>query len=218
MQAISDLLGLPPKDLEDSFSGVLPYSAADLIRSLAEVNGQTLIASCFAGRVRPRLAEEEEDAFRHALNRGVCVAMFFPFTSKSGSTARRSYSEPLTNHHKETWRTVVRFWKMLRSLIGDSKLGNVRLYRPSVDAGNVLFPPIFHRPALLCERVSGRATKVALYTWIQAEANDGFYPIGGRSLETPDTQAEAWELFFGDVYRKWDEGGTLSDGDHYWRE
>ena len=56
-----------------------------------------------------------------------------------------------------------------------------------------------------------------LYTWTQGPENDGFYKVGGRSVEETEIQAEAWELFFGDVYRRWDETGELPDGDSYWQ-
>jgi hypothetical protein len=217
MEVMSELLQLPFKELEESFStGVLPFSTADFVRALARSSGKGLIASCFAGRVRARLLDEDEEALREAVRANVSVAIFFPFPLDSVAGAKAKYAQPLTNHHREAWRTVVKFWKILRSFVQDSAQGQVKLYHPRLAGGaNVLFPPIFHRPTLLCERVNGR-TKVDFYTWTQGSENDGFYKIGGRSLEDSEAQAEAWELFFGDVYDQWNETGELPDGDSYW--
>ena len=62
MQVMSELLGVELKELEESFSGIVPAAAPDLIRSLAGSPGQSLIASCFTGRVR-RPLQDVEDAF-----------------------------------------------------------------------------------------------------------------------------------------------------------
>jgi hypothetical protein len=215
MRAMSELLKVPFKELEESFSGVLPFSTADLVRNLATAPGQGLIASCFAGRVRSQMLEEDRDAFREALRHDVSVAIFFPFLLVS--TAERLYSEVLTNHHRIVWRSVVAFWKDLRSLDDGSDSTKVKLYRPLVTGGaSVLCPPMFHRSTLLCERANGR-TKVDLYTWTQGSENDGFYGVGGRSLEDSEFQAQAWELFFGGVFDHWNEKGELPEGDAYWQ-
>ena len=217
MQAMSELLCLPLKELEDSFSGILPFSTADLIRNLAKTSGEGLIASCFTGRVKSRLLEEDEDALREAVNAKVSVAIFFPFPLESIAAAKQEYSAGLSNNHRVAWRTVVNFWKALRSLCENSELAQVKLYRPRlVGGGNVLFPPIFHRSTLLCERTNGR-TKVELYTWTQGKESDGFYRINDRSLEDSESQAGAWELFFGDVFDQWSETGKLIESDLYWQ-
>ena len=158
---MSELLSLPAKELEESFSpGALPFSAADFVRTLAGTSGQGLIASCFAGRVRPRLREEDEDALREAVSKNVSVAIFFPFPLHSAATVKHQSVEALTFHHREAWRSVVKFWRILRSFTEDADLSKVKLFRPSVTGGaNVVFPPMFHRSTLLCERINGR-TKV----------------------------------------------------------
>ena len=216
MEVISELLKLPIKELKESFSGVLPFSTADLIRGLSGTGGEALIASCFTGRVRVSLLEEDEEALREAINHRVSIAIFFPFTAHSGSSAKPEYAEGLTAHHREAWRSIVKFWKVLRSL-GEESVQRVKLFRPRLETGaNVLFPPIFHRPTLVCERAMGRTT-IDLYTWTQEPNLDGFYRITGRSLESTEVQAEAWELFYGDVFAHWAESGELADGDSYWQ-
>lgn len=219
MNAMSELLGISIQELQESFStGVLPSAASDLFRFLAKAPGQGLIASCFAGRVRPKLFQEDEEALREAIKGKVTMAIFFPFPLASALSAQNEYSDALTSQYRHVWRTVVKFWKMLRSL-DDSAQSAVKLYRPrTVDGGaNVLFPPMFHRATLLCERDRGR-TKSALYTWTQGTESDGFYRVEGRSLEDSQQQAEAWELFFGNVYDRWNETGELpDDGDSYWQ-
>lgn len=217
MHTMSEILYLPLKDLEESFSGVLPFSPADLIRALAKTSGEGLIASCFTGRVKSEPFEEDADALREAVNAKVSVAIFFPFPLESIAAAKQEYAAGLTNNHRVAWRTAVKFWKALRSLCENSELAQVKLYRPKLEGGaNVLFPPIFHRSTLLCERENGR-TKVELYTWTQGKESDGFYKISGRSLEDTESQAEAWELFFGDVFDQWSETGMLPEGDLYWQ-
>jgi hypothetical protein len=216
MQAASDLLDLPLKDLKESFSGILAYSTADFIRGLARVPNPVLIAGCFAGRVRSQLMEEDESALREALNSNVSMAMFFPFTLEYATAAPPEYADGLSGNHRNTWRSLVRFLKILRTF-GEPASRRVKLYRPGLTAAaNVLFPPIFHRPTLLCERVNGRP-RVQLYSWTQGSEYDGFYGIGGRSLEDGEVQAEAWQLFFGEVFERWTETGELPDGDEYWR-
>ncbi|MHB1865539.1 MAG: hypothetical protein ACYCPS_05295 [Candidatus Saccharimonadales bacterium] len=217
MQAMSELLYLSLKELEESFSGVLPYSTADLIRNLAKTSGEGLIASCFTGRVKSKMLEEDEDALREAVNAKVSVAIFFPFPLESIAAVKQEYSAGLTNNHQVAWRTVVKFWKALRSFCENPESAKVKLYRPKLEGGaNVLFPPIFHRSTLLCERTNGR-TKAELYSWTQGEESDGFYRISGRSLENSEDQAAAWELFFGDVFDQWSETGKLAEGDLYWQ-
>jgi hypothetical protein len=99
---------------------------------------------------------------------------------------------------------------------GEESDHRVKLYRPRLTVGaNLLFPPIFHRPTLLCEQANGR-NKVNLYSWTQGSEYDGFFEIGGRSLEDSELQAEAWELYFGDVFEQWSETGELPEGDAYW--
>jgi hypothetical protein len=216
MNAISILLGLALKDLKDSFSGILAYSTADFIRGLARSPNPVLIAGCFAGRVRSQLLEEDEDALREALNKNVSLAMFFPFTLEYATAARADYAEGLSGNHRSTWRSLVRFLKILRTF-GEAASHRVKLYRPALTSGaNVLFAPIFHRPTLLCERANGR-TKVQLYSWTQGSEYDGFYGIGGRTLEDSEVQAEAWQLYFGRVFDQWGETGELIDTDTYWR-
>lgn len=113
---------------------------------------------------------------------------------------------------------MVRFWKTLRSFADDSHHTNVKLYRMRSRGGaNVLFPPMFHRSTLLCERGSGR-TKLDLYTWTQGPERDGFFTIRDRSLEDTERQAELWELFFGDIFNHWSDTGELLEGDSYWQE
>jgi hypothetical protein len=87
---------------------------------------------------------------------------------------------------------------------------------PTTIDANLLFPPIFHRPTFLCEQANGR-NKVNLYSWTQGSEYDGFFGIGGRSLEDSELQAEAWELYFGAVFEQWSETDELSEGDAYWR-
>ena len=216
MKAVSEVLGLPLKDLKESFSGILAYSTADFIRGLARLPNPVLIAGCFAGRVRSQLLEEDEGALREALNRNVSLAMFFPFMLEYATAARAEYAEGLSGNHRNTWRSLVRFLKILRTF-GEEASRRVKLYRPGLTSGaNVLAAPIFHRPTLLCERANGR-TKVQLYSWTQGSEYDGFYGIGGRTLEDSDVQAEAWQLFFGGVFERWIETGELPDGDAYWR-
>lgn len=218
MWAISEILNVPPRELEESFSpGVLPFSAADLIRSLARSSEQGLIASCFPGRVRARLLEEDEDALRQAIQGTVSVAIFFPFPLESLTAAGAEYAQALTNNHREVWRSIVKFWKIIRSFSPDSAGTKVRLYRPRDTGGaNVLLPPMFYRPTLLCDRRNG-ITKVDLYTWTQGDEHDGFYRIGGRSLEDSEFQAEAWELFFGGIFSHWSKRGDLPECDEYWQ-
>jgi hypothetical protein len=216
LQAIAELLSVQFKELEESFStGVLPSAASDLIRLLAETQGQGLIASCFAGRVRPKLFSEDEEALREAVEKGVAIAIFFPFTKGWNSIANSEYADALSHQHREAWRSTVKFWRMIRSFSSSPDHSLVRLYRPQVEASNVLFPPMFHRPTLLCERINGR-TKVEFYNWAQGPENDGFFKISGRSLEESDVQAESWELFFGEVFEHWTETGELASGDSYW--
>lgn len=214
--AMSDLLKLPLRELEESFStGVLPSAVADLLRALALSSGEGLVAICVAGRVRAKLFPEDEEALMDALNHKVSLAIFFPFPLDSATTGE--YAAALTHQHREVWRTVVKFWKMLRSITKEPlRTQRIRLYQPGVASANMLFPPMFHRPTLLCERVAGRTT-VDLYSWTQGTENDGFYRIGGRSIEDTDVQAEAWELYFGGVYEQWNETGELPDGDSYWQ-
>jgi hypothetical protein len=215
MRAMSGILELPLAELEESFStGVLPCGAGDLLRNLAP--GQGLIAACFTGRVKPKLFPEDETALREALGSHVRLAIFFPFPLDSASPAKAEYAEALNHHHRDAWRSVVKFWKLLRSFVRDANPTTVKLYHPRVKAANILFPPIFHRPTLLCERAEGR-TKVDLYSWTQGKENDGFYKISDRSVEDADLQAEAWELFFGGVYAHWNDTGELPDGDTYWQ-
>jgi hypothetical protein len=217
MKAMSEILSLPLKELEDSFSGALPFSTADLLRDLARTPGEGLIASCFTGRIRSRLLEEDEEALREAVNAHVSVAIFFPFTLESAVTTKPEYSAFFRNNHWEVWRTVVKFWTDLRWLCEDSKKSQVKLYWPKlVGGGNVLFPPIFHRPTLLCEKTNGRI-KIDLFSWTQESESDGLYRIAGRSLETTDYQATAWELFFGGIFEHWTETGVLAEGDPYWQ-
>ena len=219
MLAISEILALPLKELEESFSpGPVPFSVADFVRALAATAGQGLIASCFAGRIRPSLFDEDEEALREAFGKSVVLAIFFPFPLTPAPTVKHPYSDALSSHHRDAWRSVVKFWKLLRSLSPDPNSSAVKLFHPwGVTGGaNVVFPPMFYRPALLCERVNGR-TKVDLYSWTQGDKYDAFYGISGRSVEPGELQAEAWELFFGDVYQRWDETGELPDGDSYWR-
>jgi hypothetical protein len=215
MVAMSELLRLPLKDLQESFSGVLPYSTADLVRNLAKTQGEGLIAGCFAGRVRPRLLEEDEHALREAITSNVSMALFFPFPLDAGISTHE-YAEDFTSNYREVWRTVVKFWKILRSFGKEGNPAKVRLYRPKTTGPNMVFPPMFHRPTLLCERVNG-TTKIDLLTWTQGSDNDGFYKIGGRSIETGETQMEAWELYFGGVLEHWSETGELPEGDSYWQ-
>lgn len=217
MQAISELLNLPLSELNESFStGAIPFSAADLIRNLAKSSGQGLIASCFGGRVRARLLEEDEDALRAAIQGTLSVAIFFPASLHSVTTASPQYADAFANNHREVWRTVVRYWRLLRSFCQNPRSTKVMLYRPRhTVTANILLPPMFYRPALLCERVNG-ITKVDLYTWTQGSEHDGFYRIGGRSLEESDFQAEAWELFFGEIFNNWSKTGTLPEADAYW--
>jgi hypothetical protein len=217
LTVISELLGILPRELEESFStGVLPTAAADLIRLLSTARGQGLIASCFAGRVRPKLFPEDEDALREAINSKVSVAIFFSFPLGSTASAKAEYADALTHQHRDVWRSVVKFWKMLRSFSQESTGTAVKLYRPIVGSANVLFPPIFHRPTLLCERLAGR-TKVDLYNWAQGSEHDGFYTMTGRSVEDTQFQSESWELYFGGIYERWNETGQLADGDSYWQ-
>lgn len=215
MQAISNLLKMPLKELKESFAGILPFSTADFIRGLARSPNRVLIASCFAGRVRSQLLDEDEAALREAFNGNVSLAMFFPFTLESATTAKPQYAEGLSSNHRQVWHSLVRLQRILRSF-GEAVTHRVKLYRPRLAVGaNVLFPPIFHRPTLLCERANGR-TKMSLYSWTQSSEYDGFYGIGGRSLEDSELQAEAWELYFGDVFNQWNATGELTDGDAYW--
>ena len=213
---MSDLLKLPLRDLEESFStGVLPSAVADLLGALARSPGEGLVAICAAGRVRTKLFPEDEEALMDALNHKVSLAIFFPFPLDSTFTGE--YAAALTHQHREVWRTVVKFWKMLRALTKEPRrTQRIKLYQPRAASANMLFPPMFHRPTLLCERVAGR-TNVDLYSWTQGNENDGFYRIGGRSIEDTDVQAEAWELYFGGIYEQWNETGDLPDGDSYWQ-
>jgi hypothetical protein len=97
---------------------------------------------------------------------------------------------------------------MFRSLDHES-IGTANLYRQTISGGaNVLFPPMFHRPPLLCERVSG-ITKRDLYTWTQEQEKVGSYGIGGRSLEDAAFQTDTWEQYFGDICDRWTQAGTL---------
>ena len=98
----------------------------------------------------------------------------------------------------------------------DPNSASVRLYRPIPETTALLFPPMFHRATLLCERNDG-VSKVELYTWTQEEKKDGFYTVSGRVLEDAEIQAESWELFFGDVFEHWSQTGELPEGDSYWR-
>jgi hypothetical protein len=215
MGAMSTLLCVPLKELQESFSGVLPFSTADLVRNLARAEGEGLIAGCFAGRVRPRLLDEDEHALREAITRNVSVAIFFPFPLDAG-TSKHQYAEDFTSNYREVWRTVVKFWKILRSFGSEETPAKVKLYRPRTSGPSMAFPPMFYRPTLLCERANG-TTKVDLLSWTQGSDNDGFYKIGGRSIETTETQLEAWELYFGGVLEHWSETGELPDGDSYWQ-
>lgn len=214
MRAISELLDLNLKELEESFSGVAPASAADVIQSLAEVASQCLIASCFTGRVRLPLPEMKE-ALREAIKSGMRVAIFFPFPKDLKSPAKPEYAESLMHQHRDAWRSIVEYWKVLRSFAPESS-STVKLYCPITESANVLFPPMFHRSTLLCERTEG-VTKVELYTWTQGEKSDGFFTVAGRSLEDADMQTDRWKLFFGDIFERWSETGDLPDGDAYWQ-
>jgi len=218
LQAMQELLKVEIKELEDSFStGLLPSSAAaDLIRALAESPAQGLIASCFAGRVRPRLFQEDEDALREAILKGTCFAIFFPYTYDSIPPAQGEYAEALMHQHREVWRSVLKYWRMLRSFDQDGSRATIKLYRPIVGGANVMFPPIFHRSTLLCERIDGR-TKVNHMTWAQTSESDVFAKTGTRTLEDNDYQMESWELFFGGIFDHWVETGELLDGDCYWK-
>jgi hypothetical protein len=150
-----------------------------------------------------------------ALNHKVSLAIFFPFPLDSTFTGQ--HAAALTFQHREVWRTVVKFWKMLRSLTKEpQRTQGIKLYRPRATSANMLFPPMFHRPTLLCERIGGR-TNVDLYSWSQGNENDGFFRIGGRSIEDTDVQAEAWELYFGGIFEQWNETGDLPDSDPYWQ-
>ena len=214
MRAISVLLEVDLKELEESFSGVAPAAAADLIRSLGEAPGHSLIASCFTGRVRLPFPQDKE-ALREAISGSMSVAIFFPFPKDSNSPAKSEYAEALVHQHRDAWRSIVEYWKVLRSFSAESGSA-VRLYRPITESANVLFPPIFHRSTLLCERNEG-VTKVELYTWTQEEKRDGFYTVAGRSLEDADMQIDRWKLFFGDIFARWSQTGELPEGDSYWR-
>ena len=216
-QVISELLSLPMPELKHSFSvGVLPSSAADIFRELASPPGQGLIASCFTGRVRPDLFPEDEEALREAFEKSLGMAIFFPYPLESATQARDVYSATLTQQHRDVWRTVVKFWKMMRSIAPDPNAPTVKLYRPRITESSVLFPPAFHRSTLFCKRDRGRI-KVDLYTWTQGPESDGLFKVADRSLEDSAKQREFWELFFGDVYEKWCETGELVDGDSYWQ-
>ncbi len=214
MRAISELLNVDLKELEESFSGVAPASAADVIRSIAEVASRCLIASCFTGRVRMPHPEMKE-ALREGIKAGMRVAIFFPFSRDLKSPAKPEYAEPLMHQHRDAWRSIVEYWKVLRSFAPESD-STVKLYRPITESANVLFPPMFHRSTLLCERTEG-VTKVELYTWTQGEKSDGFFTVGGRSLEDADMQTDRWKLFFGDIFERWSETGELPEGDAYWQ-
>jgi hypothetical protein len=217
LQVISRLLDVPHKELEESFSGALPYSTVDVVGRLTRTQGQGLIAACFAGRVRPKLFEEDQKALREAITRNVWIAMFFPFPLIAASPAKHAYADDFVSNYREVWRTVVKFWKLLRSFATDAESAKVKLYRPkNTQEQNVIFPPMFHRPTLVCERVHG-TTAVDLFAWTQGSEHDGFYPIKGRSIEDTPTQAQAWELYFGGVYERWNETGELPDGDGYWQ-
>ena len=214
MEAMSKVLRVPIQDIQESFSGVLPFSTADLVRNLARTQGQGLIAGCFAGRVRPRLLEEDEHALRDAVTRNLSVALFFPFPLESAPD--HQYAQDFVSNYREVWRTVVRFWKILRSFGSEHTPAKVKLYRPKPSGSTMVFPPMFHRPTLLCERVNG-VTKVDLYSWTQGSESDGFYRIGGRSIEPTETQQHSWELYFGGVFDHWSETSELCDGDSYWQ-
>jgi hypothetical protein len=215
--AISDVTKLPTSDLKASFSvGAIASSAADQFRALAASSGQGLIASCFAGKVRQKLFPEDEEALTEALNDKVSMAIFFPFVLTSSAPARTEFVAELTAQHMAVWRTVVKFWRMLRNLAGESNRCKVMLYRPRIVGGaNVLFPPMFHRSTLFCERERGR-TKIDLFTWTQGEESDGLFGVGERSVERRDDHIEAWELFFGDIFEHWCEIGELKESDSYW--
>jgi hypothetical protein len=214
--AMSELLKLPLSELEESFStGVLPSAVADLLGALARCPGDGLVAICAAGRVRAKLFPEDEEALVDALNHKVSLAIFFPFPLDS--TFAGQYAAALTQQHREVWRTVVKFWKLVRSLTKEPRRSQrIKLYQPRAVSANMLFPPMFHRSTLLCERVAGR-TNVDLYSWTQGSEHDGFYRIAGRSIEDTDVQAAAWELYFGGIYERWNETGDLLDGDSYWQ-
>lgn len=214
MRAISELLDVNLKDLEESFSGVAPASAADVIQSMAEIAGRCLIATCFTGRVRLPLPEMKE-ALRKAIKAGVQLAIFFPFPRDLRSSAKSKYAEPLMHQHRDAWRSIVEYWKVLRSFAPESS-STVKLYRPTTESANILFPPMFHRSTLLCERTEG-VTKVELYTWTQGEKSDGFFTVAGRSLEDADMQIDRWKLFFGDILERWSETSELPEADAYWQ-
>lgn len=217
LQAMQALLGVELRELEESFStGVLPSSAADLIRAYPQSSAQALIASCFAGRVRSSLFQEDEEALREAILKGLCIAIFFPFTCDPISPAQGKYAEALMHRNREVWRSVLKYWRMLRSFGEDGSRSTIKLYRPIVRGANVMFPPIFHRSTLLCERIDGR-TKVKHFTWAQTSESDAFFTTGTRTLEDNDYQMESWELFFGDIFDHWNETGELLEGDSYWK-
>ena len=113
--AMSDLLKLPLRELEESFStGVLPSAVADLLGALARSPGDGLVAICAAGRVRTKLFPEDEEALMDALNHKVSLAIFFPFPLDSTFTGQ--YAAALTHQQRSLGLLTVRLPRCTRSM------------------------------------------------------------------------------------------------------
>jgi len=158
---------------------------------------------------------EVKEALREVIKGGMKVAIFFPFPKDLKSSAKPEYAESLMHQHRDAWRSIVEYWKVLRSLAPEAS-ATVKLYQPIAESANVLFPPMFHRSTLLCERADG-VTRADIYTWTQGEKGDGLFTVADRSVEDADVQTDRWKLFFGDIFAQWSETGELLNRDSYWQ-